>query len=75
MFSRCITLFSLQEMFGGIDPRSTEERGEVISISHHVMISHIEIVLDISPFVIGKEVAEWGVARSDRLVPTKLLVR
>ena len=54
MFSRCITFLALEEMFGGIDPWSTKVWGEVVSVSHHVVVSDIKVVFDISPFIIGK---------------------
>jgi len=54
MFSRCITFLALEEMFGGIDPWSTEVWGEVVSVPHHVVISYIKVVFDISPFIIGE---------------------
>jgi hypothetical protein len=54
VFTRCIPFFTLEEMFGGINPRSTEVGCEVISVSHHVMISDIKVVFDISPFIIGE---------------------
>lgn len=58
MFSRGIALFAFQQVFSGIDPWSTEVRSEVISISHHIMVSYVKVVFDISPFMIGEEVAE-----------------
>lgn len=54
MFSRCITFLAFEEMFGGIDPWSTKVWGEVVSVSHHVVISDIKVVFDISPFIIGE---------------------
>jgi hypothetical protein len=54
MLSRCIPFFTLQKMFGGIDPWSAEVRGEVIAVSHHVVVSYVKVVFDISPFVIGE---------------------
>jgi hypothetical protein len=59
MLSRGISLCTFQQMFGGIDPGSTEVRGKVVSVSHHVMISYVKVVFDIPPFVIGEQVTEW----------------
>jgi hypothetical protein len=54
VFTRCIPFFTLEEMFGGINPRSTEVWSEVISVSHHVVISDIKVVFHISPFIVGE---------------------
>ena len=54
MFSRSITFLTLEEMFGGIDPWSTKVWGEVVSVSHHVVVSDIKVVFDVSPFIVGE---------------------
>lgn len=59
VFSWCIPFFAFQEMFSGVDPWSTKVRGEVVSVSHHIMVSYVKVVFDISPFIIGEKVTEW----------------
>ena len=58
VFSRCIPFFTFQEMFSGVDPWSTKVRGEVVAVSHHIMVSYVKVVFDIPPFIIGEKVTE-----------------
>ena len=59
VFSRCIPFFTFEEMFSGVDPRSAKVGGEVIAVSHHVMVSYVKVIFDVSPFIIGEKVTEW----------------
>jgi hypothetical protein len=72
VLSRCIALFTLEQVSSGVDPRCAEVRGEIRPVAHHVVVSNIEVVLYISPFIVGKQMAEWRITRSDCLVSAKL---
>lgn len=72
VLSRCVSLFTLEQMSGSLDPWRTEVRSKIRSVSHHVVVSDIEIVFDIQPFAVGEDVAEGGVTRGYRLVSAEL---
>jgi hypothetical protein len=54
-----ITLFASKQVQSGSDPWCAEVRGEIISVAHHVVVSNVEVVFRVPPFVVGKDVTEW----------------
>ena len=68
-----VRIVPVKQVSSRLDPRHAEVGREIRSVPNRVVPPNVKVVFDVSPFLIGEQVAERRIASSNGLVAAELL--